>query len=499
MPGGAPTASPTFQMTRHAHPAALFVLAATLLAGCATPSPDALPGPKPPPNWQAPLPHQGSLTDLSQWWRAQGDPLLVELIDAAQAEAPTVASARSKIEQARATRVAAGAALGPTLNATVNAQREPLQTVVVPNQPPPSIISTTVTGQVQASWEVDLFGANRAARDAAQARLDGARAGWHDARVSVAAEVANQYVSLRTCQRLLAVSTADAASRNETARLTELAAQAGFQPPATAALARAAAADARGRAAQQRALCEIDVKALVQLTGMSEPDLRQKLAPVRAVPEDFAPITIASVPAATLAQRPDVLAAERDVAAASADLGSQQAQRYPRLTLNGSVGFISFRSGGTSFNSGTWSIGPVTLALPLYDGGQQTANIASAQARYEEAAALYRAKARQAVREVEEALVNLASTAERTGDAQIAADGYRVSFEATEAKYQRGLASLVDLEDARRTALSSQTNAVNLQRERMAAWIALYRAAGGGWTPATPDATGTPTTAAPPT
>lgn len=468
--------------------APLLAAVALALAGCATPRPDPLPGPTPPPHWQAPLPHHGSLTDLSQWWAAQGDPLLVELIDAAQREAPSVATARSRIAQARATRVAAGAALAPALNANVNAVREPLETVVAANQPPPNLISTTVTGQLQASWEIDLFGANRAARNAAQARLEGARAGWHDARVSVAAEVANQYVSLRTCQRLLAVSEADAASRGETARLTELAASAGFQAPANAALARASAADARGRLSQQRAQCEVDVKALVQLTGLTEPDLRQKLAKVSAKHEDFAPITIASVPAAALNQRPDLLAAERDVAAASADLGSEQAQRYPRLTLNGSVGFINFRSSGTSFNSGTWAVGPIQLALPLYDGGQQTANVASAQARYEEAAALYRAKARQAVREVEEALVNLHSTAERTADAKAAADGYRASFEGVQARYQRGLASLIDLEDARRTALSSQTTAVNLQRERMAAWIALYRAAGGGWTPATPDA-----------
>ena len=93
----------------------------------------------------------------------------------------------------------------------------------------------------------------------------------------------------------------------------------------------------------------------------------------------------------------------------------------------------------------------------------------------------YRSKARQAVAEVEIALLNLQSTASRRGDSQAAAEGYRASFNATQARYRSGLASLVELEDARRTLLAAETALINLRRERMAAWIALYRAAGGGW------------------
>eukprot|EP01034_Spumella_vulgaris_P003171 gene3171-4088_t len=126
---------------------------------------------------------------------------------------------------------------------------------------------------------------------------------------------------------------------------------------------------------------------------------------------------------------------------------------------------------------------PVSAAgLPLFDGGRRAANVDAAQARYTEAVALYQARARQAVREVEEALVYLDSSASRSDDARVAAEGYRASFTGTEARYKGGLASLVELEDARRTALAAETALVGLQRERIAAWIALYRAAGGGWT-----------------
>ncbi len=445
-----------------------------LLAACATPAPPASVSAATPAQWHAPLPHQGTLGDLSQWWQQQGDPLLVQLIEAAQAVSPTIASAKSRIGQARATRVASGAALLPALDGTLSAGRASAQAGIP--------TGTLASASLQSSWEIDLFGANRAGRDGAEARLEGAEAGWHEARVSVAAEVANQYYSLRACEKLMAVTSADAASRGETARLSDLSAKAGFQAPATAALARASAAEGNARATQQRAQCDLDVKALVALTALAEPELRQKLAAVPADLPQGADLAIASLPAQILAQRPDVFAAEREVAAAGAEVGSAQAQRYPRLTLSGLIGAGGFRSGGVTTDVTSWSIGPLALSLPLFDGGKRAANVDAAQARYEEAVAKYRAGVRQAVREVEEALVNLQSTAARSEDAMIAVEGYRASFSGAESRYSSGLASLVELEEMRRVRLAAEVALVALQRERVAAWIALYRAAGGGWT-----------------
>lgn len=456
------------------------------LAGCAlTPPPDKVDAVAP-SGWQAPLPvksaeldkdaaadlpHHGALTDLSQWWQQQSDPLLVELIDAAQAVSPTVADALSRIAQSRASSVTADAALLPKLDASLSSSRTNMQ------EPLP--LSTITQAQLQPSWEADLFGGNRASSRAALARLQGAQAGWHDARVSVAAEVANRYYSLRTCNKLLDVTQSDADSRAETSRLSELSAKAGFQAPATAALARASAAEASGRVTQQRTSCDLDVKALVALTAIDEPALRTKMASSTQPPT--APIAIDSLPVQTLLQRPDVFIAERDVAAASADVGSAQAARYPRLSLSGSIGAARYYAAGTSTDLRTWSVGPVTLSLPIFDGGERAANVDAAQARYDSAVIAYRGKVRQAVREVEEALINLQSTASRSDDARVAVQGYRASFEGTESLYRNGLASLLDLEDARRLRLASELNAVSLERDRMSAWIALYRAAGGGW------------------
>lgn len=426
-----------------------------------------------PAQWNAPLPHRGELTVLTAWWQQFDDTLLVTLIDAAQAASPTVASAASRIAQSRATRVAAGAALLPSLDGTASASRGKQDFV--------SGLGNSASVGVQAAWELDLFGGRRAARDAAQARFDGAQAGWHDARVAVAAEVATNYTSLRACEAQVVQTQLDSDSRNETARLTDLSTKAGFESPANAALARASAAQGNSVLTQRRAQCDVLVKGLVALAGIDEPTLRAQLATNAARLPQPASIALTSVPAQALAQRPDLLIAERELVAAGAEVSQAQAARLPRIALNGSVSAARYESSFGTQNGTLWAIGPLTVSLPLFDGGARRADVVAAQARYEEAGALYRGKLRGAVREVEEALVALQSTADRSNDAQIATEGYTASFRGTEARFKGGLASLYELEDARRSALAAEIALIDLKRERATAWITLYRALGGGW------------------
>lgn len=443
------------------------------LAACAVPRPPDTVAAPTPPQWYAPPPHGGSLADLRAWWQQFNDPVLVELIEAAQTVSPTVATAGSRIEQARAARVGAGSRLLPGVDAAASASRGNTQFGLG--------TATTANAGLQAAWEIDLFGGNRAAVDAAQARFEGASAGWHDARVAVAAETANTYLALRTCERQLEVARSDARSRAETSRLTQLSTDAGFTAPASAALARASAAEASARATQQRAQCDLDVKALVALSGLAEPALRQKLAAPWAEPARFALVALPALPAALLQQRPDVYLAERELAAAAAEVGVARADRLPRVSLGGQIGHSYARVGGVGTDGSSWSLGPLSITLPVFDAGRRAAAEAASVARYEEAAALYTARVRQAVREVEEALVNLESARARSEDAVVAVEGYRASFVAAEARYRNGLASLIELEDLRRVTLAAETALVTLQRERVAAWIALYRAMGGGW------------------
>ena len=462
-------------MTPHFFRGIALVSSTLVLSACSITLPATQVASRMAPQWQAPLPHQGQVQSLNDWWQRQGDPLLVELIEAAQAQSPSLAQAMTRLAQARANQTAANAVLLPQANASAGISRGVNQ----PNTP----VATTANVGLQASWELDLVGANKAVNDAALANVQGSQALWHSARVSVAAEVAQTYYRLATCQQLLGVAQADAASRSETARLSDISANAGFTATGTSALARASAAEARSRVTRQQESCDLSTKALVALAGVDEAHLRQKLALALVQPAQAAPFSIASVPAQTLAQRPDVFAAEREVAVASAQVGSAKAQRYPRLTLNGSVGAVRVSSGSATSNVSTWSFGPLALSVPLFDGGQRVANISLAETQYVQAVTTYRAQVRQAVREVEDALITLQSTETRQANAEVSREGYAQSLSATQVRYDQGLASLVELEDARRVSLAAQSGLLNVALERHLAWVALYRAVGGGWNP----------------
>ena len=450
-------------------------IALALLAGCAgfpqpAPTPPAVPVAA---GWQAPLPQDGRIAELRRWWSQFDDPALDRIVIATEQASPTVASAASRIEQARAARVAARAALLPALDLGASASRG-RQDVTVP-------VADVAGAALQAGWEIDVFGGNRAGRNAAEARLEGAAAAWHDARIVVAAETANEYVNLRACEARLVKVRADAASRAETARLTGLAASAGLESRANQALANAGAAQASANVTQQAEFCDRSVKVLVALTAIAEPELRGLLALSEAQLPEPASIIVPAVPAAALAQRPDVFVRGQDVVAASAEIAQFEAARLPRVVLSGSVGVASYRTSFGSVSGTTWSIGPLSVTLPVFDAGTRRADVVAARARYDAAVSNFAGTLRGAVREVETALLSLQSTARRSADAQRAADGFEAFVRAVDARYKSGFGTLFELEEARRNALTAQNALIELGRERVAAWIALYRALGGGW------------------
>ena len=437
--------------------------------------------------WQAPdqqaaaqklAAHGGSSAALAAWWQQFEDPVLTDLIAAAQRASASLTQAAARIERARVDAIAANAMSNPSLDATAGANRSAF------SFGGPAVLRSQASVGVQSSWEIDLFGGAARQRESARAQLDANVAAWHDARVALAAEVANAYANYRLCEFQVELARADGASRGETARLTAITAGAGLQSPANTALARASAADGAANLLQKQAQCEIDIKGLVSLTALDEPALRARLARAPGTPPKLpkpARFAVDAVPARLLAQRPDIASAERELAAASADIGVAEADRYPRLSLAGNITPTRSRlDGSPTISVTTWSIGP-SLTLPLLDGGRRAANADAARAQYAAAEAAYRGKVRNAVREVEEAMVRLASVAERMKDTTAAAAGYRESLEGARTRQRAGLASLIELEDARRTSYAADAAVVALEYEGVSAWISLYRAAGGGW------------------
>ena len=453
--------------------------------------------------WQAPLPHDGSVEKLGEFWRQFDDVLLIELIDSAQQVSPNIAAAKTRIAQARSARVIQSANARPTLDGTFSTSRSVQQ---------PDLnfsggnngagagagnggggfgggsfgsgaTNNTQVG-LQSAWELDIFGANKILVSSAEKTENAAQANWHEARVAVAAELATSYFNQRYCNATLAILAKDLSSRIESARLTAISVKAGFTPPAAQYLADASLADAKQQLNAQQAQCDLIVKELVALTNIDEPNLREKLAKQALDVNALAAknlFNINELPAKVISQRPDIVSAEAELVAAAASVQSNKAAQLPRVSLNGSIGWMWLSGVGYSGNGNVWSLGPLSITLPIFDSGKRKAEIGSADASYEESAINYRNKIRVAVKEVESALVTLHSSGQRHDDLQQALTGYQASFKATEAKVRAGFANLIELEQSRRDALQTETSFLNLLQSRTNAWVALYRAVGGDW------------------
>ncbi|HEX5737531.1 MAG TPA: efflux transporter outer membrane subunit [Hydrogenophaga sp.] len=458
------------------------VASAAVLSACSVSKPPAHLPVDLPATWYAPpLAHQGSTEQLTAWWGRFDDPVLTDWIARAQMQSPSVASARAQVFAARAAREGVDAQNNPQVGAVANASRG----ITDPTVP----LGTSLNAGLQASWAVGLWGEAQSRRSSAQALQDAANAGWHEARVLVASELAQLYFGQRLCQAQLAVAARDRDSRAVTAENNVISERAGLTAPAVAALARASGAESAARYRQQDEVCERQVKSLTALTAVPEPDVRQGLAAAPDLqgllrsPQMDRMLSVDAVPAEVIRQRPDVYRAQRELVAASEDVGVARAALLPSLSLSGSVLRNRLSGGGTEVSFNTWSIGPISLSFPLIGREALQAQADSAVARYEAAKVAYAGSLRQAVAEVEQALVTLSGLREREASSEIAVAGYGQSFQATEARYRVGLANLNELEEARRLKLNADSSAVALQQERINAWIQLYVALGGGFDP----------------
>ncbi len=440
------------------------------LAACATVGTDyQRPATQLPPAWH--IAQAGATSDLTRWWATFNDPALDAFLEASVKDNPTLAKASAAIDKARANRASVDSRFLPDLNASASATASG------------SLINGTGTTRSSSTgldslWEIDLFGKNRHSSESASAKLEAREADWQDARVSLAAEVAGTYIDYRSSRMMQKYYEDQAVSQARTAELTDLSAKAGFTAPADARLAEASAAESRAKALSQKTECEALVKSLVALTGMDEGPVREKLGQNEAALPQPENLTVTTVPADLLRQRPDIVSAERTLASMNAEIGVAEAGRYPSLTLGGGIG-ISASNGSQPL--APWSFGPA-LSLLLFTGGKTEATIRAAKADYDGALADYRQVVRNAVKEVESALVRLDSMVQREKEASMSAEGYSAYLAAAEENHRAGGASLLDLEAARRAAINARISLLDLRQSRLKQWITLYKAFGGGWT-----------------
>ncbi len=464
--------------------------AAALLAGCASPPPAAPKLPEAPAAWRAPLPHQGSKLELAAWWQRFDDPQLARLIERAQAQSPDLAAAAARRRQAEAQAGQARALLAPQTQAQASSTRSK-------GVNGSFVAATTSSAALAASWEIDLFGSQRAQAAAGAAQAEAATAQWHEARVSLAADVAAAYLALRHAQAQEEVAEIDLRLAEQLAAWGREQLRAGLISASDSALLNTERAAAAAVRSSQRAEAQIALQTLALLCGETAGRLAQELAPP-PLPQELAlpqrrlvqapPFAVQALPAQLLAQRPDLATAHQQWLAAVQQQRAVDAQRYPQLSLSGLIGETRIRVGGGSSSGASWSIGP-SLSLPLFDGGLRSAQAAAAAAGADEAAARLQQRWLTALSEVEEALQRLQSEGERQQEVDAAQREWEAIAHRTAAQASAGLQSGVQRNNSYRNALSAYGAALAVRHAHASAWVRLYRVLGGGWTATPPQST----------
>ena len=463
---------------------ALAAALATALGGCT-----AGPAYRPPaidaaPQYLAQAPAFTAAAPEERWWTAYGDPLLDELVAAALADSPDLLAAEARVRAARALHGMAGAEARPRLEARGDISRDRLSSngenfANLPFKNPRTEFTDYRVG-FDASWELDFAGRTRRALEAAAARVGSALESRNQARVVLAAEVVSSYVSYRVGQQRVALAGETLAAYAQTAQLVDLQRAAGI---ASDLEQLRAAAERRSAAAVVPPLEAETASALYRLAaliGQQPAALAPRL--VAAAPVPTAPDSVpVGLPSDLLRRRPDVRRAERELAAATADVGVAVAEQYPRFSLTGDAGLDSIRSGDlTDAASRFWNFGP-QLTVPLLAGGRLRAQVRAREATRDAALQSYRAAVFGALADTESALIRYAGEHSRTTSLTAAGAALDRTLVLARQRYGVGETALTDVLDVQRqrNLLTDQ----QLQSAGQAAldFAALHKALGGGW------------------
>lgn len=455
----------------HAPVLALLLLAG-VLGGCAAPQ---APGTEPhagvrlPSNWSGAAQAAAGAASPAAWWRRFGDPTLSTLIVQALQANTDVETARAALRQSRALAQAQAAALGPSVDASASAQRSRIAG---------SAPSNALRAGLDASWAPDAFGARRSASDAAEFDAQASAANLGNVQVTVAAEVALAYITLRATEARLAIAQANLETQQETLQITQWRVQAGLATSIDAEQARAAVEQTRAqRLALQSGVAQSRQR-LALLTGRT---VGQLTLPADTV-QPQAPADLAlAFPAETLRQRADVRAAELRVRAAAQRIVQADAARYPSFQLSGSLGLSALTLSGLTAGGAAFGSLLAGVAAPVFDGGAATAQLHAQQAAFDQARAAYRATVLGALGDVEDALAALQGDRGRVEHLRSAAEAAANAALLARQRYASGLIDFQTVLETQRTQLSAQDSVASGIADLAADHVRLYQALGGGW------------------
>jgi NodT family efflux transporter outer membrane factor (OMF) lipoprotein len=466
---------------------ACLIAAATTLAGCTvgpnfqSPADRAMPGgwvgPSTQPATRASVTNEQA-ADVARWWTGFRDPTLDSLIDRAVGQNLDLWQAASRLRQSRAARGVIAGDLYPRADLNGSYRRE--------GNVRGSGASLFQAG-LDAAWEVDIFGGVRRSVESADADIDFAREDLRDVLVTLTSEVALNYLDLRGFQRQIVIAKQNLATQEDTARLVRRRQQGGLVRPLDAANADAQVAATKSTIPRLEQGERQTIYNIALLLGLEPAALVSELEADAPIPP--APLEVPiGLPSELLRRRPDVRRAEANLHGATARVGVATADLFPRFSLTGSLATAgsNVKSLGNA-ESAFWSIGP-SVSWPVFSAGSIRANIRVANELEEQAAIFYEQSVLTALRDVESSLVAYTREQQRRVALTEAVDANRLRVQLAQKLYLGGETDSLNVLDAQRSLFAAEDAVVESDRTVAQNLVSLYKALGGGWEAAAPEA-----------
>ena len=423
---------------------------------------------------------------LDQWWSGFNDPTLTEVVQRALSQNLDLAASIARVQQARAAAAGVGAALLPSaaLDASATYERQSTRGAL-------GSIASTVPGYSRgihdysvgpaASWEIDLFGGLRRAAGAARAEAEAAEADQAGTRVIVAADAADAYLQIRGYQSRLAVAQQQIADDDHLLHLVNERHNAGAATGREVAQAEALLKQAKASVPPLAIGLEQQLNRLDVLMGAQPGTYARELDQVQAIPA-VPPVPANNQPTEMLRRRPDIIAAERRLAASNERIGAAISDYYPKFSLSGALGFETVSN--HLFSSQAFQpVGGGAIRWRLFDFGKVDAEVAQAKGSNAEALAVYRQSVLKAAEDVEDSLTVLVQTQLRVNEVQDQVDSLVKARDLSEQAYRAGSITLTDVLDADSQLLTARDEVDSSRANAARAAVGVYRALGGGWTP----------------
>ena len=423
---------------------------------------------------------------LDEWWTGFSDPLLTEVIQRALSQNLDLAASIARVQQARAAASGAGAALLPSVDLDASATYERQSTRGAFGS-----VASTVPGYSRgihdysvgpaASWEIDLFGGLRRAAGAARAEAEAAEADQVGTRIIVAADAADAYLQIRGYQARLAVARQTISDDEHLLQLVHERYDAGASTGREIAQAEALLKQARASVPPLAIGLEQQLNRLDVLMGVQPGTYARELAQVQDIPA-VPPVPANNEPTEMLRRRPDVIAAERRLAASNERIGVAISDYYPKFSLSGALGFETI-SNHLFSDQAFQPIGQGALRWRLFDFGKINGEVAQAKGSHAETLALYRQSVLKAAEDVEDSLTVLIQSQLRVNEVQDQVISLVRARDLSEQAYRAGSITLTDVLDADRQLLTARDEADSSRADAARAAVGVYRALGVGWTP----------------